>query len=88
LHKNDIGVDPFWRLVRLINMSIRSIRQELRERLISGRCDGVGAVLAELRKLAANDDELLVEHARWSLRFELLSHATSGWVRASAPQNN
>jgi hypothetical protein len=69
-------------------MSIRSIRQELRERLITGRCDGVGEILARLRELADDDDELLVEHARWTFRFELLSQATAGWGRGSARPNS
>ncbi len=56
---------------------IARIRQELRERLMAERCDGVGEVLARLRALAADDEELACEHARWALRFELLSHATA-----------
>ncbi len=55
-------------------MNIAAIRRLLRERLMAGRCDGVGELLAILRELAGDDEDLLVEHARWSMRFELLSH--------------
>jgi hypothetical protein len=56
---------------------ISSIRQELRERLMADRTDGVGETLARLWALADGDQELLGEHARWAVRFELLSHAAT-----------
>ncbi len=55
-------------------MDLARIRRELRERLMTGRCDGVGEILARLFALADGDDELLSEHMRWWLRFELLAH--------------
>ncbi len=58
-------------------MDLARIRRELRERLMTGRCDGVGETLARLRALADGDDELLCEHARWCRRFELLARATA-----------
>ena len=50
------------------------LRRELRERLMSGQADGVDEVLRTLWALAGDDAELLSEHARWAMRFELLAH--------------
>lgn len=52
---------------------IARIRSELRERLMAERVDGVWDILAALRRLAEGRSDLLGEHARWQLRFELLA---------------
>jgi hypothetical protein len=58
---------------------VAKIRRELRERLMSERCEGVQEVLAALRLLAYGDDrgggiaDLRSEYERWRLRFELLA---------------
>ncbi len=53
------------------------IRRELRDRLMSQRYEGTGAVLARLRIVSEDDatasPELRSEYERWRLRFELLS---------------
>jgi hypothetical protein len=56
---------------------VAKIRQELRERLMSERHEGVNEILACLRRLADKQDDgisdLRSEYERWKLRFELLS---------------
>jgi hypothetical protein len=54
---------------------VSRIRQELRERLMGGRLDGVSEVIACLARLADKDVlvDLRQEVERWRLRFELLS---------------
>ena len=54
---------------------VSRIRQELRERLMGEKLDGVSDVLACLSRLAEKDvmSELRQEVERWRLRFELLS---------------
>ena len=54
---------------------VSRIRQELRERLMGEKLDGVSDVLACLSRLAEQDvlSELRQEVERWRLRFELLS---------------
>jgi hypothetical protein len=56
------------------------MRHELRERLMSQRCQGADELLARFRSVAEGQDsafpELRSEYERWRLRFELLS-ATS-----------
>lgn len=56
-------------------VAIARIRQELRERLMQERVDGVWDLLASLQTLAQGRSELVSEHARWKLRFELLAIA-------------
>ena len=60
-----IGPDVTNRLARL--------RQELRERLMSERVEGVWEVLAAFRRCAEKDPELIPEYRRWSMRFDLLA---------------
>ena len=57
---------------------VARIRQELRDRLMSERHDGAAEILARLRYLAEEDDdvasaELRSEYERWKVRFELLA---------------
>jgi hypothetical protein len=57
---------------------VARIRQELRERLMSERHEGIADVLARLRRLVEldRDDDtfaLRSEYERWKLRFELLA---------------
>jgi hypothetical protein len=57
---------------------VARIRQELRERLMSERCEGAGLVLArllELSRLDADVHGLRHEYERWKLRFELIAAA-------------
>ncbi len=54
-------------------VTIARIRKELRERLMQERTDGVWDILAMLQQLAEEQNELRTEHARWKLRFELLT---------------
>jgi hypothetical protein len=59
-----------------MDMRIRElarIRHELRERLMQGNVEGVWDLLAALRRLAHGEADLVTEHARWQLRFELLA---------------
>jgi hypothetical protein len=49
------------------------LRQDLRERLMSGTVSGVWDVLAAFRCLAEADPALIPEYRRWSLRFDLLA---------------
>jgi len=54
---------------------VSRIRQELRDRLMAERHEGVGDVLAVLRRLAERDiqaTDLRKEYERWALRFYLL----------------
>lgn len=48
------------------------IRQELRERLMSGHYEGCADVLGRLRLAAEEDRALMPEYERWRLRFDLL----------------
>lgn len=48
------------------------IRQELRERLMSGQHEGCAGVLGRLRLAAEEDRALMPEYERWRLRFDLL----------------
>jgi hypothetical protein len=59
---------------------VAAIRQELRERLMAERAEGVDDVLGRLWALAQDDADLRPEHARWAMRFEILSFAASGGV--------
>ena len=54
---------------------VSRIRQELRERLMGEKLEGVSDVLACLARLAEKDvlSELRQEVERWRLRFDLLS---------------
>lgn len=56
---------------------VARIRQELRERLMSERHEGVHEVLSCLRRLAEKEDDgisdLRGEYERWRLRFELIA---------------
>jgi len=54
---------------------VAKIRRELRERLMAESAEGVDDVLGRLLSLAQENAELLSEHARWAMRFELLAHA-------------
>jgi len=71
--------DPFCLLARLIGMGldrkVAAIRRELRERLMAERADGVDDILGRLWALAEEDAALRPEHARWAMRFEVLSVA-------------
>lgn len=53
------------------------IRHELRERLMSQRCDGAEDLLSRLRHAvedeALSSPELRSEYERWRVRFELLA---------------
>jgi hypothetical protein len=53
------------------------IRQELRERLMSGHHDGCDDVLGRLQLAAEQDRALLPEYERWRLRFDLLIASAS-----------
>jgi hypothetical protein len=48
------------------------IRQELREKLMTQRCEGAQDALARLQLAAEGDAELRGEYERWRLRFQLL----------------
>jgi hypothetical protein len=56
---------------------VARIRQELRERLMSQKSEGVQEILACLRRFADREtggiNDLRSEYERWKLRFELLS---------------
>jgi len=71
--------DPFYGLMRLICMRpdrlVTAIRRELRERLMTGRAEGVDDVLGRLWALCEREPELRPEHARWAMRFELLARS-------------
>lgn len=49
------------------------IRQELRERLMAERTDGVWETLRAFGQLAEQHPELKAEVERWRFRFELLA---------------
>jgi hypothetical protein len=59
-------------------VELARIRQQLRERLMQESLEDVWELLAALRRLADGDPEILTEHARWQLRFELLSLPAAG----------
>ncbi len=54
------------------------IRQELRTRITSQRCDGSRDVLARFRLLVDEHRDLRSEYERWCLRFDLLSVTRAG----------
>ncbi len=57
---------------------VARIRQELRDRLMSERCEGAAEVLARLLELSRLDADaygLRNEYERWKLRFELIAAA-------------
>jgi hypothetical protein len=58
------------------------IRQELRDRMTSRRCDGTGDVLARFCLLTDEHPDLRSEYERWRLRFELLA-VTDPTLRAA-----
>jgi hypothetical protein len=64
-----------------LDRKVAAIRRELRERLMAERADGVDDVLGRLWALAEEDAELRPEHARWAMRFEILSFAAGGSAR-------
>ena len=53
--------------------AVARIRQELRERLMAERHEGVWETLAVLDRLTEVERELRGEYERWKLRFELLA---------------
>jgi hypothetical protein len=61
---------------------VSRIRQELRERLMAEKLDGVSDILACLAALAEKDVrvDLKNEVERWRLRFELMSRLAYGSV--------
>ncbi len=61
------------------------IRQELRERLVSGACTDTAELVARFGRAARRSEsaELLNEHARWRFRFECLHVAANTSPRGS-----
>ncbi len=61
---------------------VSRIRQELRERLMAEKLEGVGDTLACLQRLAEKDVrvDLKNEVERWRVRFELMSRLAYGSV--------
>ncbi len=61
---------------------VSKIRQELRERLMEEKLEGVGDILACLQRLAEKDVrvDLKNEVQRWRVRFELMSRLSYGSV--------
>jgi hypothetical protein len=64
---------------------VSKIRQELRERLMAEKLDGVSEILACLQRLAEKDvrADLKNEVERWRVRFELMGRLYS--LAATAP---